>query len=178
MKAGGWRTADAAWARPATGLVLLFLMLAAPLRAQTGIAVGARAPFAIVQDTAGRAVNLSQWVGKGPVLIEFWATWCPNCRELEPKLASIAQRYGSRIKLVGVAVGVNQSLARAKLYAQRHNLPMEVLYDGTGAAADAYDAPATSYIVILDRNGLVVYTGLGADQDLEPAVQRAVRPAP
>jgi hypothetical protein len=39
----------------------------------------------------------------------------------------------------------------------------------------AFQAPATSYVVILDGQGRVVYTGIGADQDLDAALEEAVR---
>ncbi|HKG91067.1 MAG TPA: TlpA disulfide reductase family protein [Gemmatimonadaceae bacterium] len=154
---------------------LLVLATGPSLRAQeSGIPVGSAAPVVTVDGVDGKPVSLDRYIGQGPVLIEFWATWCPNCKELEPKLQAIRAKYGSRIKLVGVAVAVQQSPQRVKLYAEKHALPVEVFYDRTGAAAEAYDVPATSYIVVLDRTGKVVYTGLGGDQDLEAAVRKAL----
>ena len=146
---------------------------ATPLAAQVGIKVGAKAPAAKLTDVSGKTVDLASYYGKTPVLLEFWATWCPNCKELEPRMHALAEKYKGRAKFVGVAVAVNQSAARAKLYAEKHALPLEVLYDGDGQAADAYDVPATSYIVVVDRTGKVVYTGLGGDQDVEAALRKA-----
>jgi thiol-disulfide isomerase/thioredoxin len=153
---------------------LVALALAAPLSAQVGIKVGAKAPGAVVEDVAGKPVDLAAYVGKQPVLIEFWATWCSNCKELEPAMHAAAKKYAGKVRFVGVAVGVNQSANRVKLYAEKHGLPLEVLYDRTGAAADAYDVPATSYIVVIDRSGKVVYTGLGGDQNIEAALAKAL----
>ena len=109
------------------------------------------------------------------MLIEFWATWCPNCKQLEPKMQRLAQAYGPRLKLLGVAVSVNQTPQRAKLYAAKYKLPMELVWDAQGKASEAYDAPATSYVVLVDRSGTVVYTGQGGDQDLEGALRKALR---
>jgi thiol-disulfide isomerase/thioredoxin len=152
------------------------LLLAAPLpaRAQGGLAVGTTAPAAAVQTLDGKATDLSRYVGRGPVLIEFWATWCSNCKELEPQLRRIATRYAGRVTLLGVAVSANQSAARVQAYAAKHKLPLQVLYDHAGEATDRYDVPATSYVVVLDRAGKVVYAGQGGDQDLEAAVRRAL----
>ena len=151
------------------------LTAATTLRAQeSGIPVGSPAPVVTVDGIDGKPVSLGQYIGKGPVLIEFWATWCPNCKELEPKLEALRAKYGTRLTLLGVAVAVQQSPQRVKLYAEKHKLPVQVFYDRTGAAAEAYDVPATSYIVVLDRAGKVVYTGLGGDQDLDAAVRKAM----
>ena len=156
--------------------VVLALSLAAiPVRAQeSGIPVGTKAPAVVVQGVQGTSVDLGQYIGKTPVLIEFWATWCPNCKALEPSLRAAAQKYQGRVKFVGVAVSVNQSPERVKLYAAKHKLPLELLYDRTGAATDAYEVPATSYVVVIDRRGQVVYTGLGGDQDLDAAIRKAL----
>jgi len=167
------RPTTARWPRVAL-TAFVSLALASPLSAQVGIKVGAKAPAAVVEDVAGKPVDLASYIGKQPVLIEFWATWCSNCKELEPAMHAAARKYAGKVKLVGVAVGVNQSAQRVKLYAEKHKLPLEVLYDRTGAAADAYDVPATSYIVVIDRSGKVVYTGLGGDQNVEAALRKAL----
>lgn len=147
---------------------------AIPAHAQElGLAVGTVAPAAAVQTLDGKPANLSQWIGKTPVVMEFWATWCPNCKELEPAMIAAARKHGDRVRFVAVAVSVNQSPERVRRYQAQHKVPMTFVYDHDGAATDAYDVPATSYVVVLDRAGKVVYTGLGGKQDLEAAIARA-----
>lgn len=142
---------------------------------ETGLPVGSKAPVTVPVETLdGKAFDLGQYVGKTPVLLEFWATWCPNCKQLEPAMQEAAKKYAGKIKFVAVAVSVNQSPERVKLYAEKHGMPMEVYYDRKGNAADAFDAAATSYIVVLDKNGTVVYTGLGATQNIDAAVRKAI----
>ena len=154
---------------------LLALALPAVGRAQElGLPIGTAAPSAVVQTLDGKPTDLARYVGKTPVLIEFWASWCPSCKALEPQLQRIARTHGAKVKLLGVAVSVNQTPQRARLYAQKYKLPMELLWDAQGKATEAYDAPATSYVVVLDRAGKVVYTGQGADQNLEAAVRKAL----
>ena len=143
---------------------------------ESGIEVGTVAPAAVVETLDGKAANLSQYVGKGngPVLIEFWATWCENCHELEPTLKAVAQKYAGQVRFVGVAVSVNQSPQRVKLFVEKHGLPGDHYYDRKGQATGAYDVPATSYVVVLDKTGKVVYTGLGGKQDLEAAIKKGL----
>jgi thiol-disulfide isomerase/thioredoxin len=149
--------------------------LAGPVAAQDlGIDVGKRAPSAVVRTLDGKAVDLGGYVGKTPVFLEFWATWCPRCRDLEPALLAAEKKYGARMKFIGVAVSVNQTPARVKAYTTKHGLKHLIVFDTDGNAADAYDAPATSYVVVIDRTGKVVYTGLGGDQNLEAAIRKAL----
>ena len=156
--------------------VLLALVLAAaPLAAQDiGLPLGTTPPAAQVQDTAGNAVDLSRFVGTKPVLVEFWATWCPLCAALLPKMEAARRAYGDRVEFVIVGVGVNQSLASIRRHLARHPMPGEVFFDATGAAVRAYAAPSTSYVVVLDAQGRVAYTGSGEDQDIDAAVRRAL----
>ncbi len=140
---------------------------------ESGIAVGKRGPAAAVQTLDGKRADLSSYVGKGPALIEFWATWCPNCKELEPALLAVQKKYAGKVRFVGVAVSVNQSPSKVKAYVIKHGIRHDILFDTNGKAAEAYDVPATSYVVVLNSRGDVVYTGLGGKQDLDAAVKKA-----
>ncbi len=156
------------------GGVAAALLLAAPLTGQgeSGIPVGSRAPVVSVNDLDGKAVDLGQWVGKKPVLIEFWATWCSNCEELLPRFVEAHRQFGDRVEFLGVNVTVNQTPERVRRYLAQHAVPFRILYDDRGTSTRAYQAPATSFVVILDAAGQVVYTGVGADQRFEPALKR------
>ncbi|MDQ6689399.1 MAG: TlpA family protein disulfide reductase [Gemmatimonadota bacterium] len=150
-------------------------LVARPVSAQDlGIEVGAHAPAVVVQSLDGKAIDLGQFIGRTPMLIEFWATWCPNCRELMPTLLDAEKKYGRRVKFVALAVAINQSPERVRRFLAAHPLPHDTYYDAEGKAAGAFDAPATSYVVVLDKTGRVVYTGLGGKQNLEAALKKAL----
>ncbi len=155
-------------------IALLSLISLSTSQAQeSGIPIGKHAPAAAVQTLDGKRADLASYVGKTPVLIEFWATWCPLCRELEPSLIAAQKKYAGRMKFVGVAVSVNQSPSKVKAYVAKHGIRHDILFDAAGNAAEAYDVPATSYVVVLNAKGDVVYTGLGGKQDLEAAIRKA-----
>ena len=160
-------------------LAALGLTLLGPVRLraqddQVGLAIGAAAPSAVVQDLDGRAVDLATLVGKKPVVFEFWATWCPICAALMPKVVAAQSRFGDRVDFVEVAVAVNETPAAVKRHAEEHHYPFRFLFDATGAAVRAYLAPTTSYVVVVNAQGRVVYTGTGADQDIEAAALKAI----
>jgi len=157
----------------ASAVLLAAASLATPALAQDlGIEVGSKAPAVVVHSLDGKQVDLGQYIGKTPMLIEFWATWCGNCRELMPALLEAEKKYGKKVKFVALAVAINQSPERVRRYIAAHPVPHETFYDTEGKAAGAFDAPATSYIVVLDKTGKVVYTGLGGKQDLEAALRK------
>ena len=158
----------------ATAVVLAASPLAnAALAQDLGIEVGSKAPSVTVQSLDGKQVDLGRYIGKTPMLIEFWATWCANCRELMPTLLEAEKKFGKKVKFVALAVAINQSPERVRRFIAAHPLPHDTFYDTDGKAAGAFDAPATSYVVVLDKTGRVVYTGLGGKQDLEAALKKA-----
>lgn len=172
----GERGAGSGGFRLAAGLLVLGLLAAAPAEAQfdAGIAVGSKAPAIVVNDLDGKPVDLGLVLGKKAVLLEFWATWCALCKALLPQLEAVKKAYGDQIDIIGINVTVNDSKGRVRRYLEEHRPPFQVLYDEKGVGARAYEVPATSYIVVVDRTGKVVYTGSGADQDLLAAVRKAV----
>ena len=153
------------------------LMAFAPAvaRAQdVGLEIGSAAPPAKVYTLDGKEADLAQYIGKVPIVMEFWAIWCPNCKELEPTLLSAAKKYGGQVKFLGIAVSVNESPEKVKAFVEKHGLPGEQFFDTKGNASGAYDAPATSYVVVINKAGKVVYTGLGGKQNLEAAIKKAL----
>jgi thiol-disulfide isomerase/thioredoxin len=153
------------------------LCAAAPrvLTAQLGIDIGAKAPDATVETLDGKPAQLAAAFAGKPAVIEFWATWCPNCRELEPALAAAQKKHAGKVAFIGVSVSVNQSPERVRRYTAEHLLGFTHFYDRRGDAVGDYDVPATSYVVVLDKNGNVVYTGVGGAQDIEGAIQKALK---
>ena len=157
----------------AAAVVVTALALCTPLPASAQLDVGTKAPAAAVSTLDGAAIDLSSFIGDKPVLLEFWAAWCPQCKALEPKLAAAARKYGDKVRFVAVAVSINQSPARVKAYAERHEIPMTFVFDTKGNATGAYDVLATSTIVVIDAKGTIVYAGSGGDQDIEAALGKA-----
>jgi len=164
--------------RGAWGLGLAMALLApVPVLAQddvVGIPVGQTPPAVTIQDLDGNAVDLGRWVGKRPVIVEFWATWCPICAELLPRMETAHKKYGDRVDFLVLAVAVNESPNTVRRHLTRHPMPFTFLWDVDGNATRAFQAPATSYVAVLDARGKVVYTGVGADQDIEAALETAV----
>ena len=160
----------------------LAIALALPsglLAQDVGLAIGAVPAAATVQDMEGQPVDLgAQFVGRKPVVVEFWATWCEICEALLPKMEAAQRRYGSQVEFLVVGVGVNQSRNTMRRHIQRHPMPFKFYFDNTGAAVRAFQAPTTSFIAVLDARGRVVYTGVGEDQDIDAAVQRALAVTP
>jgi thiol-disulfide isomerase/thioredoxin len=168
------------WTWPALAALALFVCAAGRLAAQeddAGIAIGRTPPAVTLEDLQGRAVDLAALIGSKPALIEFWATWCPRCRELEPRLRAAHARYGARVQFVAVAVAVNETADAVRRHLASDSTPYPFVWDGNGNAVRAFQAPATSYVVVLDKTRKVVYTGVGPEQNIDSVLARVTRPS-
>ncbi|MEC5398127.1 TlpA family protein disulfide reductase [Uliginosibacterium sp. H1] len=113
-------------------------------------------------DAAGRATPLAQWKGK-PMVVNFWATWCPPCREEMPMLAAAAQSPAAQgIQFVGIAMDDARAVAA---YAENSPAPYPLLVTGMEIgplmARLGNGAQALPFTVFLDRDGALHQVKLG-----------------
>ena len=161
------------------GALLLALLLVAPAQAvaqDEGIAVGAKAPGFTLPGLDGSPVSLDSIIGRRPVLLEFWATWCGSCKAMLPRLREAHARWGKDVEFIGVNVTISETRDSVAAWVAREAPRFRSLWDAEGEAARAYDAQATSFIVIVDRRGRVAYTGIGGTQNIEPILRQVAAP--
>ena len=150
-------------------LVVAFALPASAMQKE-GIAVGSAAPAVTVADLDGNPVDLGDYIGKKPVLLEYWATWCGVCRGLLPRMKAAHGRFGKEVEFFAVNITIQESREAVREYVAKHEFPFRTLYDEEGASTRAYGAQVTSFVVVVDRQGKVAYTGTGPDQSFEKAL--------
>ncbi|MEO7712171.1 MAG: TlpA disulfide reductase family protein [Gemmatimonadaceae bacterium] len=138
-----------------------------------GIKVGTIAPSAAVVAMNGKPMDLADFYGDKPVVLEFWATWCPLCRKLEPAMRAARRKHAGKVTFVSVGVSSNQTRKRQVAHATKQKMGGAFVFDRDDMAAKAFAVPHTSYVVVIDRNRKVVYTGVGDAQDIEAALRMA-----
>ncbi|MGH7658381.1 MAG: TlpA family protein disulfide reductase [Gemmatimonadales bacterium] len=154
------------------GMVTGFGMLAA----QDTPGKGDKAPAPVVLDLDSIPVHLDSVMKQGPVFLEFWATWCASCKALMPAVREAEARFGDRVTFLGINVTVGETREGVREHTVAHDLPFRVLYDEEGVSVRAYNPPGTSYVVIIDRDGNIAYTGLGGDQRFRQVLERVAGP--
>lgn len=112
------------------------------------------APWFSLLTTSGERVELDLLDGQ-VVLINFWATWCPPCREEMPVIEAAHQKYAARGFRV-LAVNVRETSPEVVAYGRELGLTFPLLLDTTGEVATAYRVQTLPRSFFLARDGRVV----------------------
>ena len=160
------------WALGATITLAISVPRGVIAQLEGGPAVGAPAPKVRLTDLDGHLVDLGDYIGKRPVFLEFWATWCESCAALKPTVDSVIARFGDRVEFIGIDVAFGETVPGVRAWLEAHRPGFRVLYDSAATAIRAYDIQATSSVIIIGADGKVAYTGVGGAQDLASALTR------
>jgi thiol-disulfide isomerase/thioredoxin len=159
--------------RVASGLGLIVLAVAlvfscdgtgpgTPVAHAAGSIEKAPAPAFHARDLDGHDVSLVELRARGPVLVDFWATWCTPCRAALTELEDWRKRYGPRgLSIVAVSVDGPRNLAKVRPYVARLRVGFPVVVDDDGAIQGLYQVTELPTAVLVDTAGRVVATRVG-----------------
>ena len=119
--------------------------------------------FLIPQD---RAITLSDIVKERPVLLVFWATWCPSCTAEIPTLNTWYEKYHSQ-GLEILAVNVQEPRKRITEFVKKTPMNYPSLLDENGEVAARYGLVGLPAAVFLARGGEIIYYGFGLPDNLD-----------
>lgn len=152
------------WLIMTAGLLLVstgwMAITAVPARATTGgripsPRVGFLAPDFTLGSMAGKEFTLLDLRGS-VVVINFWASWCPPCREEMPDLREVYQEERERgLEILAVNVTYQDNLSDAEEFVAEYGLPFPILLDTRGEVANLYLMRALPTTFFVDRSGVI-----------------------
>lgn len=121
------------------------------------------APDFTVLDKNGNRVHLSDFFGK-PVVINFWATWCPPCRQELPDFDKLSGEYGDRVvfMMVNLTDGYRDTVSGTKRFVANNGYSFPLYFDTEYNAAAAYNVSSIPQTTFIDANGNVYTSRIGA----------------
>jgi len=144
---------------------------------QTGVKIGNLAPEFSLKDYEGREVKLSDFKGRKPVFLNFWASWCPFCVDELPLMAQVQEKY--KDQYVTVAVNRAEDLETAKKFSDSVNVSdkMVLLLDPKDKTYKDYRGFAMPYSLFIDKDGIIRDIKLGplSEAELEVKIKKIIQ---
>jgi thiol-disulfide isomerase/thioredoxin len=120
--------------------------------------------------TSGETLTLRKFKGNKPVYLKFWASYCRDCMKQMPDLQRTYKRYGDKVQIIAINLGVNDDVKSVDAVQRRFGLTVPVSIDKSGKMAKAFDLIATPYHVLLDKDSNVVYARYTEPVDLNKTI--------
>jgi thiol-disulfide isomerase/thioredoxin len=136
------------------GTLLLLAVLAAPL--------GWSMPGLVLRDMDGRRVPVDSLLAEGPVVLNFWATWCRPCRVEMPKLQEIRKALeGERVHFAAISLDTRRHKARVEDFIEKHDITLAVYRDPEGSLARKFKITAIPTTILLDQDAEIALNTRG-----------------
>ena len=110
-------------------------------------------------DLSGRQVSLSDFKGK-ILFVNFWATWCPPCREEMPSMQKLHARLKDKDFLM-VAIDLQESAEPVKKFLNEYELTFMTLLDSKGETGPLFGINSIPTTLIMDKNGMIIGVAMG-----------------
>lgn len=126
---------------------------------EVGTEAGMQAPSFKLLNLNNKEVSLADYRGQ-KVFLNFWATWCPPCREEMPDLQKLHEEHDDKIAVLTVNIG--ESKANAVNFMMKNNLNLAVLLDQDKSTAQDFLVRAIPTTYIIDEKGVIIDKTFGA----------------
>ena len=120
---------------------------------------GPMPPF-LVNDVEGHVLSSAEWRGR-VVIVNFWATWCPPCREEIPEMIDLAKRFGDRLQIVGVSEDDDATPQEIRDFARNEKINYPIVMGNAGISKEYGGVPALPTSFMIDPSGRVVQKHVG-----------------
>jgi|694.fasta_scaffold50759_5 cytochrome c biogenesis protein CcmG/thiol:disulfide interchange protein DsbE len=140
-----------------------------PEKVEKSPMVGKDAPTFKLSLTDGKEFDLSKHKNKDIVVIDFWASWCPPCRQSLPILLKVTKEFKND-HVVFYPINVGESQEAVKEYIVKANLDMTAALDTDKKVSDLYGVTGIPQTVIIDKNGVVQVLTIGFGPNMEKRV--------
>lgn len=131
-------------------------------------------------DAEGNEVRLADYLGEKPVIMNFWATWCPYCVMELPEFQAKYEALGDQVQflMIDVADGSRETVSAAEAFVAEEGYTFPVLYDTTLNASYTYSATSLPITWFIDAEGYLVtaYRGALTEELLQAGIDMLLPP--
>lgn len=113
-----------------------------------------------VTSASGENHKLSEFAGK-PIVVNFWATWCPPCVRELPSFNKLAEEYDGKVNFLMVNTEGSSENASVKQFVDSYGYTFPLYFDNSDEAYNAYGNGYIPVTVVINSNGEVIYNDAG-----------------
>lgn len=126
-----------------------------------GTQIGEKAPNFILENIKGQKVSLYKYLDKKIIVLNFFTTWCGNCRREIPGLNKIYKEYKKKgIEVIGIDSGEDKE--SVKFFAKKMKITYSVLVDENDKVASLFRVFGIPHTLVIDKKGIVKYNQVGS----------------
>jgi cytochrome c biogenesis protein CcmG/thiol:disulfide interchange protein DsbE len=120
------------------------------------------APEFTLPDLAGQEITLSERLKEGPVIVDFWATWCKPCIKAFPDLQEVFDNYKDcGLSLFAISIDGPKSTSRVGAFIKSKGNTFEVLLDPAQKVARKFHVTSVPRTVLIDTDGTIAWSVTG-----------------
>lgn len=131
------------------------------LEAHSGINRGDDPPDFSVATIDGKQYSLADFRNQKPVLLYFWASWCPYCKQDLSVAREVYPKYADRVKFIAIDLDTNEDAALIGKYKEKMKLEGIDLAQGNVGILSDYNVIYTTTKYAIGRSGKIIYKGSG-----------------
>lgn len=136
-----------------------------------------KAPDFKLKDINGKSVKLEEVLAKGPVLIDFWASWCVPCKEEMPLFNDLYNKYKDKgLSMLLITIDKGSAIQKAKSFVKSKGFDFQVLFDSDKKVFKSFGCSSKVPVTfILNTKGEIVFKqdGKGTEKMFEEAILSA-----
>jgi len=135
-----------------------------------------KAPDFVLPDLKGKNFRLYENLEQGPVVINFWATWCVPCIEEMKKVKKLYKKYSEKgVQFLAISVDDPKTVGRVKSFVKSHHYPFKILLDTNNEVLKLLQGTVPPYTVVLNKKGEIVYTHVGYRKGDEKKLEEQIK---
>jgi peroxiredoxin len=154
------------------GVALLVFLMAG--HSGHAFQTGMQAPDFQLTSLNDEPVSLARLLDQGsPLLLVFWTTWCPYCKnEMQTLNSLLSESKLSNVAILGINAGWNDSVSRARDFQDRYDIRFDLAFDHDNQVSQDYMIRGVPSLILVDGQGTIAYRGHALSPELKDMIAK------
>jgi cytochrome c biogenesis protein CcmG, thiol:disulfide interchange protein DsbE len=126
-------------------------------------------------DLKSKNFQLSDHFGQGPILINFWATWCLPCKAEMNAYKKIYKKFNNKgLQIVSISIDDPRTVSKVKSAVRTNRYPFKILLDTNSEVFQLYQGTNPPLSLIINKDGQIIYSHTGYRKGDEKKVEKII----